>query len=339
MQNIERYFDLALDTIIACRSTIGRSTRVCSRTKKGAPNELLTRPVDDGGKHVLLFFLLCVATNYSLKEYNECSNKLIFSLVLILCVFFLDFFFFFASVCCVCCCSWTLTRFAQQKHSSSKRNSCNSIKFVLTVTARQRPQWKNSARRKIMHRMQIKRSKWVWIIWVDVRNASAHHKKTAMMERWAIVPNSASRPLVQCTSVRCIRLRKYEPPFCSRFIFLLLLSIPFQFTQSIQAMDEEKNKLDAFCEQSLKNVSNISRDSSFCFFHFEWIDGIIRVNGHSTWMDGVREWLLCGTVNEWIPMDKFLSAAYEPAPLEWRNGWESQRQHKSRLGWEYEQLA
>lgn len=40
------------------------------------------------------FFLLCVATNYSLKEYNECSNKLIFSLVLIVCVFFLVFFFF-----------------------------------------------------------------------------------------------------------------------------------------------------------------------------------------------------------------------------------------------------
>lgn len=46
------------------------------------------------------------------------------------------------------------------------------------------------------------------------------------------------------------------------------MSIYYSFTrtsnsqQSIQAMDEEKNKLDAFCEQSLKNVSGI-------FSHFK----------------------------------------------------------------------
>lgn len=33
------------------------------------------------------------------------------------------------------------------------------------------------------------------------------------------------------------------------------LSVSKHILQSIQAMDEEKNKLDAFCEQSLKNVS------------------------------------------------------------------------------------
>jgi hypothetical protein len=37
--------------------------------------------------------------------------------------------------------------------------------------------------------------------------------------------------------------------YCIWHLFL------FPILQSIQAMDEEKNKLDAFCEQSLKNVS------------------------------------------------------------------------------------
>lgn len=44
--------------------------------------------------------------------------------------------------------------------------------------------------------------------------------------------------------------------------------IACEWKQSIQAMDEEKNKLDAFCEQSLKNVSRIFQFKSnwvFCF--------------------------------------------------------------------------
>lgn len=150
MQNIERYFDLALDTIIACRSTIGRPTRVCSRTKKGAPNELLTRPVDDGGKHVLLFFLLCVATNYSLKEYNECSNKLIFSLVLIVCVFFLVFFFFcfrllrmllFLNAHSVCT---TKTQFEQKKFLQQHKIRADSYSKAAATMKKQRKK-KNNA--------------------------------------------------------------------------------------------------------------------------------------------------------------------------------------------------
>lgn len=39
-------------------------------------------------------------------------------------------------------------------------------------------------------------------------------------------------------------------------IFFYIFFFYFLF-QSIQAMDEEKNKLDAFCEQSLKNVSEL----------------------------------------------------------------------------------
>lgn len=44
------------------------------------------------------------------------------------------------------------------------------------------------------------------------------------------------------------------------------ISIHYSLQQSIQAMDEEKNKLDAFCEQSLKNVSGV-----FFSFQIEWI--------------------------------------------------------------------
>lgn len=44
-------------------------------------------------------------------------------------------------------------------HSSSSVNSCNSIKYELTATVRQRPLWKSNARRKIMPKMQIRRSK------------------------------------------------------------------------------------------------------------------------------------------------------------------------------------
>lgn len=44
-------------------------------------------------------------------------------------------------------------------HSSSSENFCNSIKYELTATVRQRLRWKNNARRKVMHKTQTRRSK------------------------------------------------------------------------------------------------------------------------------------------------------------------------------------
>lgn len=39
------------------------------------------------------------------------------------------------------------------------------------------------------------------------------------------------------------------------WVLKIFQNLFFFYSQSIQAMDEEKNKLDTFCEQSLKNVS------------------------------------------------------------------------------------
>lgn len=47
----------------------------------------------------------------------------------------------------------------QNTCSSSSENFCNSINSELTATVRQRQRWKSNARRKIMLKMQIRRSK------------------------------------------------------------------------------------------------------------------------------------------------------------------------------------
>lgn len=96
------------------------------------------------------FFLLCVATNYSLKEYNECSNKLIFSLVLIVCVFFLVFFFFcfrllrmllFLNAHSVCT---TKTQFEQKKFLQQHKIRADSYSKAAATMKKQRKK-KNNA--------------------------------------------------------------------------------------------------------------------------------------------------------------------------------------------------
>lgn len=56
----------------------------------------------------------------------------------------------------LCAATWTY-----QFSSLSKRNFCNSIKYELTATVKQRQQWKNNGKRRAMHRMLIRRSKLV----------------------------------------------------------------------------------------------------------------------------------------------------------------------------------